>query len=65
MTLYQCPKCNLKKDVAHCSLEIIDGKIVCKCGKEMESTEEDNGMPNIIRNESSMGKGMLKRMKRK
>jgi len=70
MTVYQCPKCSLKKDVANLSIKIIDGKIVCpetlcKCGKEMESIEGDGGMPNIIRNESSIGKGILKRMKRK
>ena len=61
MTLYQCPKCNLKKDVTHLSLKIIDGKIVCpetlcKCGQDMINKENEDGYPDIIRTEPTFRK---------
>ena len=70
MTKYKCNSCKYEKEVSNLSIKVIDGKVVCpetlcKCGEEMEDTEGDNGMPNIIRNESSAGKIMLKRMRRK
>tara|TARA_R110000765_G_scaffold262882_1_gene362721 strand:- start:39 stop:251 length:213 start_codon:yes stop_codon:yes gene_type:complete len=70
MTMYKCKSCKHEKEVSNLSIKVIDGKVVCpetlcKCGEEMEDTEGDNGMPNIIRNESSAGKIMLKRMRRK
>ena len=70
MTKYKCNYCECEKDIAKLSLEVVDDKVICpetlcKCGKTMESTEEDNGMPNIIRNEGSVGKSMVKRFKGK
>ena len=70
MTKYKCNSCKYEKEVSNLSIQVIDNKVVCleticKCGEDMDDTEEDEGMPNIIRNESSAGKIMLKRMKRK
>ena len=61
MTMYQCPKCKFKKDINNLSLRIVDGKIVCpeakcKCGEIMNNTEDDGGMPGLIRTEPTLRK---------
>ena len=61
VTLYQCLKCNRKKDITNLSLKIVEGKIVCpetkcKCGGVMSNMEDDGGMPGLIRTEPTLRK---------
>tara|TARA_R110001606_G_scaffold68796_4_gene157144 strand:- start:13360 stop:13551 length:192 start_codon:yes stop_codon:yes gene_type:complete len=63
MFIFQCKKCDKKKELSKSIIEIVGGCVrtknaQCKCGSEMVEIEkkEFNGFPNLIRTEPSLKK---------
>lgn len=60
MANYKCESCSREKELKTQTITLVRGKwevkeALCKCGKYMDSKPED-GMPNLIRTESSLTK---------
>tara|TARA_R110002050_G_scaffold179110_3_gene312322 strand:- start:7215 stop:7406 length:192 start_codon:yes stop_codon:yes gene_type:complete len=63
MFIFQCKKCNKKKELNRSIIEVINGHVrtknaQCECGSEMIEIEKNdfNGFPNLIRTEPSLKK---------
>ena len=63
MLIYQCNKCEIKKELSKVVMKVIDGKVVnlgteCpECGEYMqEIAKEFNGFPQLRRTEPSLSK---------